>query len=65
MGGSNTFIGLPENIKKAIKEWYGVEMEKAENLEEVRFQIIKAMLEEFPGLRKRVREYLEREERQL
>jgi len=28
------------------------------DLEEVRFQVIKAMLEEFPNLKRRVKEYL-------
>ncbi len=35
------------------------------NLEDIRFLIIKATLEKFPELRKKVREYLEREEERL
>jgi len=31
------------------------------DLEEIRFNIIKAMLEEFPELKKRVKEYLEKD----
>ena len=36
--------------------------EKAVDLEEIRFKIVKGMLEEFPSLRRRVKEYLKKKE---
>lgn len=35
--------------------------EEATDLEEIRFKIVRSMLEEFPELRKRVKEYLNKE----
>jgi len=37
------------------------EIKEDKNLEETRFQIVKAMLKEFPELRGRVKEYLEKD----
>ncbi|MGB9676950.1 MAG: hypothetical protein ACPL0C_07185 [Candidatus Bathyarchaeales archaeon] len=38
-------------------------MRQSKNVDEIRWQVVKAMLEEFPSLKTKVKEYLKNEEK--